>query len=663
MLPGTQGTPTANNTTTAKMNAIFSAMRAYMVSNDALPCPADGRKPIGDPKYGVAAATGTDCSAGSPAANLSDSTNHVAIGTVPIKTLNLPNDFGVDAYGHRITYAVDTNLTASCWTSPATGKIIVSDNGTSVNAVATLVSHGADGYGAWVPLAGSSGTAVQLNSGSTDTDQKLNAHKDASFVTTASSRGTNSYSTTSTFVKKAPTSTFDDTVVYNSGLWVMNTAASGRVSISSITPPANGSYIAGQVLSFTVIFNKSVTVTGTPYLSLSALSGGSFTGTGHATYASGSGSNTLTFSYTVVTGDLAPSGLAVASTITLSGGTISSGGVSSCNNFTAPNLSGVIIPASTTVIFLTAGTANWTVPAGWDNANNTIEAIGPGGSGGSGASAHGGGGGGGGGAYVKITNYNTTAGSVIPVTIGAGGALTATQFKNATTLKADYGRNGLGGIAPSGGAGGLASNSYPVANAFSGGSGGGGGTNSSGGGGGGGGGAAGPNGAGANGGTASTSNGGGGGGAADGGAVGSAASTSAPYNGGNGGNSRTGALGGVGSAGSASANTPWGGTPAAGSGAGGGGGGANSAASGSTGTAGISGGSSRAEMVWDASHGVSGGGGGGGSATGTTSTSGQGGSANPGIGYGGGGGGSGRATSSQGIGGTAASGLIIITYR
>ncbi|WP_299063024.1 T9SS type A sorting domain-containing protein [uncultured Polaribacter sp.] len=68
-------------------------------------------------------------------------------------------------------------------------------------------------------------------------------------------------------------------------------------SISSST--ANGTYKAGDNIAITVSFSESVAVTGTPQVTLE-------TGTTDRTvnYTSGSGSNTLTFNYTVQVGDV-----------------------------------------------------------------------------------------------------------------------------------------------------------------------------------------------------------------------------------------------------------------------------------------------------------------------------------------------------------------------
>ncbi len=67
-------------------------------------------------------------------------------------------------------------------------------------------------------------------------------------------------------------------------------------SVTGVTSTlANGSYGVGKLVPVTVSFSEPVTVTGTPRLSLN--SGGT------AVYASGSGTNTLTFDYTVGAGE------------------------------------------------------------------------------------------------------------------------------------------------------------------------------------------------------------------------------------------------------------------------------------------------------------------------------------------------------------------------
>ncbi|MGH9518038.1 MAG: hypothetical protein ACRD2D_00245, partial [Terriglobales bacterium] len=184
----------------------------------------------------------------------------------------------------------------------------------------------------------------------TDTDEHLvNAHglggggfpADYSSI---DSLVTSAESTTTTFVRKPPTSTFDDLVVYKSALWTLNNLPKSIPTITGVTPPNNGVYGTGQVLTFTVTFSAAVSVNttgGTPYLSFSAITGGVGTSNlAKAMYQSGSGTTTLTFSYTVTASDFAPVGLTMTSSITLNGGSI---GSCPLLTFTAPSLTGVII--------------------------------------------------------------------------------------------------------------------------------------------------------------------------------------------------------------------------------------------------------------------------------------------------------------------------------
>ncbi|SEL60939.1 gliding motility-associated C-terminal domain-containing protein [Chitinophaga rupis] len=86
--------------------------------------------------------------------------------------------------------------------------------------------------------------------------------------------------------------------------------------ITAVSVPPNGYYNATGVLSFTATFSENVTVTGTPQLGV--IIGAT---TQQADYVSGSGTNQLTFSYTVQTGDNDMDGIALGN-LTLNGGTI-----------------------------------------------------------------------------------------------------------------------------------------------------------------------------------------------------------------------------------------------------------------------------------------------------------------------------------------------------
>jgi hypothetical protein len=127
-------------------------------------------------------------------------------------------------------------------------------------------------------------------------------------------------------------------------------------TITSVTGPAAGTYIVGQNLDFTVVFSEAVAVTGTPRLVLTIGST-----TRYATYLSGTGTSTLTFRYTVQSGDLDSDGIAVASPIDLNGGTITDvPGNDAVLTFTPPDTSGVLVdgvaPTITSVTGPAAGT-------------------------------------------------------------------------------------------------------------------------------------------------------------------------------------------------------------------------------------------------------------------------------------------------------------------
>src|SRR5207249_8857885 len=70
-------------------------------------------------------------------------------------------------------------------------------------------------------------------------------------------------------------------------------------AVSSVSPPADGSYKTAQNLNFTLTFNKNVTVAGgTPSIGLTI---GATART--ASYVSGSGGSALVFRYTTVSSD------------------------------------------------------------------------------------------------------------------------------------------------------------------------------------------------------------------------------------------------------------------------------------------------------------------------------------------------------------------------
>ncbi|GAB4235197.1 MAG: hypothetical protein Tsb0034_09240 [Ekhidna sp.] len=87
--------------------------------------------------------------------------------------------------------------------------------------------------------------------------------------------------------------------------------------VTSVDVPSDGTYGAGQTLVFTVNFNEDVTVSGTPQLDL-AIEAANV----NPTLTGGSGSSSLTFTYTVQNGQQDLDGIALGAAIDLNGGAI-----------------------------------------------------------------------------------------------------------------------------------------------------------------------------------------------------------------------------------------------------------------------------------------------------------------------------------------------------
>ena len=128
--------------------------------------------------------------------------------------------------------------------------------------------------------------------------------------------------------------------------------------ISSVTPPANGTYNDSDVMTFTANFSKVVTVNtggGVPYIAINI--GGTVR---HAVYVSGSGTANLVFQYTVTTVDLDSDGIAVTSPIVLNGGTIQDSLANNASlSFNPPVTTSVLVDGR---VFSTAGPSSNTAP-------------------------------------------------------------------------------------------------------------------------------------------------------------------------------------------------------------------------------------------------------------------------------------------------------------
>lgn len=99
--------------------------------------------------------------------------------------------------------------------------------------------------------------------------------------------------------------------------YVPDTTAPTISQTTFSTSPSSGWYILGEAATVQITYSETVTVTGSPRLPISGLTGKYFT------YASGSGSKVLLFSYVVAVGDFLSAGAGVSSnSLALNGGTI-----------------------------------------------------------------------------------------------------------------------------------------------------------------------------------------------------------------------------------------------------------------------------------------------------------------------------------------------------
>ncbi|WP_149193192.1 autotransporter domain-containing protein [Luteimonas suaedae] len=134
--------------------------------------------------------------------------------------------------------------------------------------------------------------------------------------------------------------------------------------VTSVSVPANGRYLAGDALDFTVHLSEAVivdTAGGIPYLELTVGSTSR-----QVSYVSGSGTGALAFRYIVQAGDRDYDGVMLGTTIVANGGTLRD----ATGNDTAPalnavgNTSGVLVGAGEQTITFGAQAAQAFVPGG-----------------------------------------------------------------------------------------------------------------------------------------------------------------------------------------------------------------------------------------------------------------------------------------------------------
>ncbi|MBM5782839.1 MAG: type II secretion system protein [Pelagibacterales bacterium] len=150
--------------TNQRIDTIYKALQNYLLLNKRLPCPA----PITDSKtsgtgYGDDVSTAGVCDV---AGTYSSTTStNLVYGMIPVKDLNLPNEFAEDGYGSKFGYIVHKHYTAassdpysdtnSFGTSSDSSLITMKEiSGTAdktilTNAIFAVISYGYNKYGAF----------------------------------------------------------------------------------------------------------------------------------------------------------------------------------------------------------------------------------------------------------------------------------------------------------------------------------------------------------------------------------------------------------------------------------------------------------------------------------------------------------------------------------
>ena len=102
---------TAYATTEARLARIDTALQNYRKTYGYLPCPADRETAISDAAYGKEGRDGLgNCTSGIEILTTAPALYH---GMVPVRDLNLPLTYAVDAYGSKFNYIVTEKLTYS----------------------------------------------------------------------------------------------------------------------------------------------------------------------------------------------------------------------------------------------------------------------------------------------------------------------------------------------------------------------------------------------------------------------------------------------------------------------------------------------------------------------------------------------------------------------
>lgn len=149
------------------MKQVMKALKQYVQFYGELPCPADITLPDTDRNFGFGIDPG--------ACTDTISSGDMVVGMVPVSSLNIYPSLANDAWGNRFTYivmkastaddSICTPLAAQCPTSGNYSNTYITllneqDQTYSSNILVVLLSHGANGYGAYSGRGGAAGKST-----------------------------------------------------------------------------------------------------------------------------------------------------------------------------------------------------------------------------------------------------------------------------------------------------------------------------------------------------------------------------------------------------------------------------------------------------------------------------------------------------------------------
>jgi type II secretory pathway pseudopilin PulG len=211
-----------------KLNTIQNSLKAFLVQNKRLPCPA-----------GLALSTGQELSSctSSSATNGIFVTSGVVRGWVPYKTLNLTSDIAYDSWNSKISYTVSTSSVSDFMQMSTSFNGLTMYDASTTTSVASDIVYALISYG-------------QNRLGAYNKDSTVNSTKN---ISSAESMNIPSSSNSSNnFIYSSTANSYDDLVKYESRMQMVIDCGIDDISC----------YITSSIVS-TLLTNAGITSTPT----------------------------------------------------------------------------------------------------------------------------------------------------------------------------------------------------------------------------------------------------------------------------------------------------------------------------------------------------------------------------------------------------------------